>query len=110
HDGGRAGNELAEMAPEGAGIEVVAAARAEADQDAHRLAGIEIGDRVGVRRQAGHGQECRAGECPDRKPPTPGRAHARYSAAMCASRCTSVLMSCSGEAVSSSMPQPRTQS
>ena len=69
----------------------------------------EIGNRIGLGRYDG-GHQQRRGRERDAQPASPRGAHARYSAAMCASRCTSVLMSCSGDEVSSSMPQPRTHS
>jgi len=112
----------AEKPAERAGIEVVAAARAETDQHADRLAGIE---RFGIG-GAGRGGEGNANgrscyECSRRNRPAPGSADhdntlrgeriaAGYSAATWARCCTSVLTSCSGEAVLPSMPQPFTHS
>src|SRR5262249_26911405 len=110
------------MARKRARIEVVAAARTEADQERNRLAGIEVGFGRGRR----HRQN-KAGRKPSRErdqdgaarddlyagPLIPsaagrlgsGRPARGHSAATWACCCTSTFTSSSGEAVSSSMSQ-----
>ena len=56
-DGWMAGDEIAQMPRQQARVEVIAAARAIADNDLNLLAAIEIGDVVGARGPGEHAEK-----------------------------------------------------